>query len=134
MSINNMNQIFMICTSGTREKLQMAAMITSVAAATGVPVTVFLSMNALQFFVKDRNAVATTEGPFGELMQKSEGVPAFKDLFSMAVELGDARILPCSMAMDLLEIGEADLDPELGPPTGLTVFLSEAEGAQIMTF
>jgi len=38
------------------------------------------------------------------------------------------------MAMDLLEIGEADLDPELGPPTGLTVFLSEAEGAQIMTF
>ena len=26
------------------------------------------------------------------------------------------------------------LDPELGPPTGLTKFLSEAEGAQMLTF
>jgi peroxiredoxin family protein len=38
------------------------------------------------------------------------------------------------MAMDLLEITEADLDPEIGAPTGLTKFLSDAEGAQLLTF
>jgi len=55
-------------------------------------------------------------------------------LFQQAVELGDAQILPCSMAMDLLKITHDDLDPELGPPTGLTRFLSDAEGGQMLTF
>jgi len=51
-----------------------------------------------------------------------------------AAELGDAKLLPCSMALDLLKITRDDLDPELGPPTGLTRFLSDAEGGQLLTF
>ncbi len=41
------DRISIIVTSGTREKLQMAAMVASVAAVSGAAVTVFLSMNAL---------------------------------------------------------------------------------------
>ncbi len=126
-------KIDIVCISGTREKLQMAAMFASVAAATGDAVSVFFSMNALKPFVKGNNAEAPTEGEFGTLLE-GKGVPPFKQLFKQAAELGDAKLLPCSMAMDLLKITKDQLDPEFGPPTGLTRFLSDAEGGQMITF
>jgi len=125
--------INIVCVTGTREKLQMAAMIASVGAAMGVEVSVFLSMNALPFFIKGRNDEVPVEGELGTLMTK-EGVPPFKQLFEQAVDLGDAKLLPCSMALDLLEITTEDLDDEVGPATGLTRFLSDAEGSQVYTF
>lgn len=122
-----------VCVSGTREKLQMAAMMASVAAATGDEVSVFFSMNALQFFVKNNKTEAPVEGEFGTLMSQ-HGVPPFRQLFQQAAELGDARLLPCSMALDLMKISKNDLDPAFGPATGLTRFLSDAEGGQLLTF
>jgi peroxiredoxin family protein len=126
-------KINIVCVSGTREKLQMAAMIASVAAATGDEVSVFLSMNALPYFVKGHAVDAPAEGELGELLMQ-KGVPPFKHLFQQAVELGDAKLLPCSMALDLMKITKDELDPEIGPPTGLTRFLSDAEGGQLLTF
>ena len=126
-------KIDIVCVSGTREKLQMAAMIASVAAATGDTVSVFFSMNALTYFIKGHTADAPSEGEFGKLMGQ-HGVPSFKQLFKQAAELGDAKLLPCSMALDLLKITKNALDPEFGPPTGLTRFLSDAEGGQLLTF
>jgi peroxiredoxin family protein len=126
-------QINIVCVSGTHEKLQMAAMFASVAAASGDEVSVFFSMNALAFFVKNYDKEAPAEGVFATLLSQ-KGVPPFKQLFQQAAELGDAQLLPCSMAMDLLKITKEDLDPELGPPTGLTKFLSDAETGQLITF
>ncbi len=128
-----MAKINIVCVTGTREKLQMAAMFASVAAATGDEVSVFLSMNALPYFVKGRAPDAPVEGEMGRLMAQ-KGVPPFKQLFQQAVELGDAKLLPCSMAMDLMKITKEDMDGEVGPPTGLTRFLSDAEGSQVLTF
>ena len=126
--------LFIICVSGTREKLQMAAMVASVAAEGGTRVSVFFSMNALAYFVKGDATEAPAEGHFGELMEKTKGVPPFRQLFKLAAELGDARLLPCSMALDLLQIEDSALEPELGPPTGLTLFLSDAESGQLLSF
>ncbi len=123
-----------VCVTGTREKLQMAAMFASVAAATGDEVIVFLSMNALPYFVKGNTFDAPAEGELGILLKSEKGVPPFKTLFQQAVELGDAKLLPCSMALDLMKITKDDLDSELGPPTGLTRFMSDAEGGQLLTF
>ncbi len=128
-----MAKINIVCVTGTREKLQMAAMFASVAAATGEEVSVFLSMNAMPFFVKGHSLEAPVEGEMGTLMAQ-KGVPPFKQLFQQAVELGDAKLLPCSMAMDLLKITREDMDDEVGQPTGLTRFLSDAEGGQTLTF
>jgi peroxiredoxin family protein len=127
-------QLYIVCVSGAREKLQMAAMFASVAAASGDEVSVFFSMNALQYFVKGHAGIAPSEGEFGALMERTAGVPPFKQLFRQAAELGDARLLPCSMALDLMKITKDDLEPELGPPTGLTRFLSDAEGGQLLSF
>lgn len=128
-----MARINIVCVTGTREKLQMAAMFASVAAATGDEVSVFLSMNAMPYFVKGHSDEAPVEGEMGALMSQ-KGVPPFKQLFQQAVELGDAKLLPCSMAMDLMKISKEDMDAEVGQPTGLTRFLSDAEGGQILTF
>ena len=126
--------IYIVCVSGTRETLQMAGMVASVAAASGDEVAVFFSMNALQYFVKGHSEEAPTEGAFGELMANNDGVPPFKQLFRFAADLGDAKLLPCSMALDLMELTAEDLEPELGAPTGLTVFLSDAAKGQLLTF
>ncbi|MDR9436944.1 MAG: DsrE/DsrF/DrsH-like family protein [Thiohalophilus sp.] len=128
-----MSKLNIVCVTGTHEKMQMAAMFASVAAASGDEVVVFLSMNALPYFTKGYSESAPVEGELGELMSK-KGVPPFKQLFQQAVELGDAKLLPCSMALDLMEITGDDLEPELGPPTGLTRFLSDAEEGHMVTF
>lgn len=125
--------INIVCVSGSREKLQMAAMIASVAAATGDEVTVFFSMNALPYFIQGHGEDAPAEGELGPLLEQ-KGVPPFKQLFRQAADLGEAKLLPCSMAIDLLKLKQNELDPELGPPTGLTRFLSDAEGGQLLTF
>jgi len=111
----------------------MAAMFASVAAASGDQVSVFFSMNALPYFVKGHSANAPAEGEMGALLEQ-KGVPPFKQLFQQAAELGDAKLLPCSMAVDLLKITDDQLDPGFGPPMGLTRFLSDSEGAQLLTF
>ena len=127
------SKISIMVISGSHERLQMAAMVASVGAVSGQEVTVFLSMNALQYFVKSSDVTAPAEGAFGEEMSQ-KNVPEFKSLFENAVELGDAKIFPCSMAMDVLDVQEDDLEPYLSEALGLTKFLSDTADSQIWTF
>jgi peroxiredoxin family protein len=127
------NRISVVVVSGSLERLQMAAMVASVGAVSGNDVTVFLSMNALRHFTRTPGEPPPVEGPFGNLLQDKK-VPGFKQLFQNAVELGDARLHPCSMAVDVLGVGAGDLEPWLGEPQGLTKFLSDAHGGQVWSF
>jgi peroxiredoxin family protein len=111
----------------------MAAMVASVAAVSGQAVLVFLSMNALPHFIRDRKVKAPHEGEMGALMAGKK-VPDFKTLFEQAVELGDARVYPCSMAMDVLGVEQQDLESYLTEATGLTKFLDDARDGQVWTF
>lgn len=128
-----MSKICVVVVSGSLERLQMAAMVASVAAVSGHESLVFLSMNALPYFVKGSETAAPVEGKMGELMQEKK-VPPFKTLFEQAVELGDAKLYPCSMAMDVLGVGKSDLEDYLGEATGLTKFLDDAKDSQVWTF
>ncbi len=128
-----MNKMSIMVVSGALERLQMAAMVAAVGAVSGDEVTVFLSMNALPYFIKGQSAKAPAEGEFGRTMG-GKNVPAFKELFEKAVDMGDAKIYPCSMAMDVLSANNKDLEPYLSEPIGLTKFLTNAEGGQILTF
>ncbi len=128
-----MSKLFIICLSGQREKLQFAAMTASVAAVSGSEVFVFASMNAFPFFIRGHDKDAPAEGLMGELLAQKH-VPSFYQIFEQAVDLGDAKIYACSMAMDVLGIQKAELEPIVSGLMGLTKFLSDAEGAQILTF
>jgi len=127
------DRINIIVVSGARERLQMAAMVASVGAVSGNEVSVFLSMNALAHFVRGAATPVPNEGEFGALLA-AKRAPAFKTLFEQAVELGDAKIHPCSMAMDVMGIEPAALEPWLSEPLGLTKFLDDARDAQAWTF
>ena len=127
------DKISVMVTSGNREQLQMAAMVASVGAVSGNDVTVFLSMNALKFFLKDSHEKAPAEGEMGALLEE-KNAPQFKELFSQAVEYGDAKIFPCSMAVDILGISQDDLEGYLSDPLGLTTFLSDAADGQVWHF
>ena len=126
-------KICVVVVSGTRERLQMAAMVASVAAVSGIDVTIFLSMNAVPYFIKGTSTDAPSEGSFGDLMVTKKA-PDFKTLFRHAVELGDAKILPCSMALDIACIATDTLEPYVGKPTGLKKLLEVARDAQVWTF
>ena len=127
------NKISVVVVSGSLERLQMAAMIASVGAVSGDEVTVFLSMNALRHFTRVASEPPTAEGSFGRLLQEKKA-PGFRQLFQSAVELGDAKIYPCSMAVDVLGLGTRELEPWVGEPLGLTRFLSDAHGGQVWSF
>jgi len=125
--------ISIIVVSGTRERLQMAGMVAAVGAVSGNAVTVFLSMNALAYFVRGSEAPAPAEGPFGKLLEEKKA-PSFRGMFEQAVSLGDAKVHPCSMAMDVLGLEPAALEPWLAEPLGLTRFLDDAADAQVWSF
>jgi peroxiredoxin family protein len=127
------NRISIMVISGSIERLQMAAMVASVGAVSGNEVTVFLSMNALPYFRKGDRTAAPAEGEMGKLLVEKKA-PPFKQLFENAVELGDAKIFPCSMAMDVFGYGQQDVEPYLGEPLGLTKFLDDAREGQIWSF
>jgi len=127
------NKICVVVVSGSLERLQMAAMVASVGAVSGHEAVVFLSMNALSHFVKGADTKAPAEGEMGRLMATKK-VPEFKMLFEQAVELGDAKIYPCSMAMDVLGVEQEELEDYLEKATGLTKFLHDAQDGQIWTF
>jgi len=128
-----MSKVSITLLSGQRERLQFAAMAASVAAVSGYEVTVFLSMNALPHFLAKDAPPTPSEGPFGELMS-GKALPPFLELFEQAAELGDAKIHPCSMAMDVMAVGRDDLLPFVSAPMGLTKFLTVAEGGQCWTY
>jgi peroxiredoxin family protein len=127
------NRISVMVISGSRERLQMAAMVASVGAVSGNEVHVFLSMNALTYFVKTSNQEPAAEGRVGTLLAEKR-VPPFRELFANAVDLGDAKIYPCSMAMDVLALEQKDLEDFVGEPMGLTKFLDEASTGQVWSF
>ncbi len=126
------SKISIVVVSGSLERLQIAAMMASVGAVSGNEVTVFLSMNALQHFRRGAS-LPQAEGAFGKLLVDKKA-PGFKQLFENAAELGDAKIHPCSMAMDVLAVERSDLEPWLKEPLGLTRFLADAEGGQTWSF
>ncbi len=125
-------KINVMLTTENLEQLQMGAMIASVGAVSGSDVSVFLSMNALKYFVKGNDHKAPLEGEMGKTML-DKNVPPFLELFEQAVELGDAKVYPCS-AMDMLEIKSEDLFDYVGEPMGLTKFLSDVNQGQVWSF
>ena len=64
------DKISIMLIAGKREQLQMAAMVASVGAVSGSDVTVFLSMNAMEYFTKGSNATAPADGPMGARREK----------------------------------------------------------------
>jgi len=124
--------LFVLLCSQEHEKIQMAAMVASVAAVSERPVQVFVSMSAIYVFRREVAGERYSGGPFSQEM-KNKNVPDALDLFEQGKMLGDLKILPCSMALDVSGLTMEDFVEGLfDEPAGLTKFLSDAEAGQLI--
>ena len=95
------NTLYILLCSGEHEKVQMAAMMASVAAVSERPVEVFISMNALLAFAKDAPAGERYHGGAFSKLLKEKKAPDPMTLFRQGKELGDLKLWACSMALDV---------------------------------
>jgi len=125
--------------SGTDDKLNVAAVMASGAAALGRPVHVFLQYWALDAFRADRikndhglAAEAGAEGKAAVEALRARGQAPWYETLAMAKELGNVEIQACSLSMDVLGIEEKDLDPLVDGTEGVTAFYIAIGDGQIL--
>jgi peroxiredoxin family protein len=129
-----MAPLYILLCSGEHEKLQMAAMMASVAAVSERPVELFVSMNAIFSFAKDAGADERYRGGAFSRLMKEKRVPDAPNLLRQGKEFGDLKVWACSMALDVAGCEmEGLVDGLFDGPLGLTAFLSDAETGQLVT-
>jgi peroxiredoxin family protein len=128
------NTLYILLCSGEHEKIQMAAMMASVAAVSERPVEVFVSMNAMFAFEKGAAPDKRYHGAAFSKLLKDKKAPDPLTLFRQGRELGDLKLWACSMALDVLawELDKLE-DGLFDEALGLTKFLSDAETGQFIT-
>ena len=128
------NTLYILLCSGEHEKVQMAAMMASVAAVSERPVEVFVSMNAVLAFEKGVPADKRYHGGAFSKVLTDKKAPDPLTLFRQGKELGDLKLWACSMALDVQGWELANLEDGLfDEALGLTKFLSDAETGQFIT-
>ena len=125
--------LFIVLCSPEHEKVQMAAMLASVAAVSDRPVHLFVSMNALLVF---RNAISATEryqgGAMSRLMLEKKA-PDPITMLKQGKMLGQLTVNACSMALDVTGLGLDDLEAEVfDGQLGLTKYLADAEAGELL--
>ena len=125
--------LFILLCSGEHEKVQMAAMMASIAAVSERAVEVFVSMNALPAFGARASADERYRGGTFSRLLKDKKAPDAIELFRQGRALGDLKLWACAMALDLRGWELADLAEGLFDGVhGLTKFLADAETGQLV--
>lgn len=126
--------LFILLCSGEHEKIQMAAMTAAVAAVSERPVSVLVTMNAINAFERGLTPEQRYSGGKFSTLLRDKKAPDALGLFEQGKMLGELRMYACSMAMDLLEWEMDNLAEDLfDEALGLTKFLSDAEAGQLLT-
>jgi peroxiredoxin family protein len=125
-------KIAIILSSDDHVKVQLAGMIASVAAVSEIEVLVFVSMGAVRKFKKGISEDEKFSGDeFSQVMRKKK-VPPYLDLFQQAKEFGGAKIYACPMALEVLEWTKDDMEDVFDDVAGLTKFLVDADGFEML--
>ena len=125
--------LFLVLCSSEHEKIQMAAMLASVAAVSDRPVNLFVSMNALLVF---RKGIADAEryqgGTLSRLMREKKA-PDPITMLRQGKMLGQLTVHACSMALDVTGMGLDSLEGDLfDGQLGLTKYLADAEAGELL--
>ncbi len=116
------------------EKSHVASMIASVAAVSGIDVSIFVTGNAVfNFLKKNVEKKNFTGGKLYDLIKEKKAT-LFYELFDQAKMLGGLKIYVCSMVMDICGLEKDDLIDIVDDHLGLAAFLGIMEGAETITF
>lgn len=116
-------------------RVQAVSIIGSVAAASDVPVDVFVTMDGLLAFEKERVESGDFAGGTVALaMMQAEDVeiPLFTEQFAQAKEIGDMHVYACEMAMDLMGTTLEDYVDVFDDTLGVSGFLNRAADKQVI--
>ena len=116
------------------EKSHVASMIASVAAVSGIDVSIFITGNAVYNFLKKNVEKKNFTGVKLYDVIKEKKATLFYELFDQAKMLGGLKIYVCSMVMDICGIEKDDLIDIVDDNLGLAAFLGIMEGAETITF
>src|SRR6266581_6986555 len=127
--------------SGTVDKLMAASILGTGGAAMGMEVEIFLTTWGLEAFRKDgyktNMKVSKDFEEYGPVMMEqmmAKKVPSWMDNFKNAMEVGDVKILACSMTMELFDMKLSDLEPIVTEVTGVATFVERAKEGRITLF
>jgi peroxiredoxin family protein len=131
----------LIVFSGTVDKLMAASILASGGAAMGMEVEIFLTNWGLAAFRKGdhkENVRITKEyEDFGPLMMQqmqAKKVPTWMENLKAAKEVGDVKVLACSMTLELFGWTREDLEPIVEDVTGVATFVERAKDSKITLF
>lgn len=125
--------LYLVLCSPEHEKVQMAAMLASVAAVSERAVHLFVSMNAVLVFRKDLPPSERYKGgEFSRLLHEKKAPDAIT-LLQQGKMLGEMSVHACSMALDVSGLRLEDLVEDLfDDELGLTKFLADAEQGELV--
>jgi len=135
------DRMSIIVFSGTVDKLMAASILATGGAAMGMEVEIFLTTWGLEAFRKDNyktnRRISKDFEDYAPVMMEqmiAKKVPSWMDNLKGAMEVGDVKILACSMTMELFDMKLEDLEPIVTEVTGVATFVERAKEGRITLF
>ncbi len=123
--------------SGRADSLVLAGVLAQTAANYDMPTRIFVTSFAIPYFMKEKPEPKVPEvfkefaGKMMEGMAKM-GAPSWYDMLKNAKELGDVKIMLCSMTMEAMGYSKEQADPIVDDIVGAATFLGEMEDYQVI--
>ncbi|SDL94230.1 Peroxiredoxin family protein [Halogranum gelatinilyticum] len=124
-----------VLASGELERITAASIIGSVAASMDIPVSIFVTMEGLGAFERERVEARDFDGgAIAQAMATAEDVrvPLFTEQLRQAKEIGPLEVYACTMVMDLLGTTIDDYVDVFDGELGVAGFLNKAEGKEVI--
>ena len=135
------SRMSLIVFSGTVDKLMAVATLATGGAAMGMEVNIFLTFWGLEAFRKGayrENMKISKDfeeyGPAAMQAMAEKKVPNWLDTLKGAKEIGDVKIVACSMTMELFGHTLADMEDIVEEVTGVATFVETARQGEITLF
>lgn len=134
-------QMAIVLTESSADKLLPFATLVSGALALGFRVDVFASYWGLVAFRKSgappAAEVSPGHGPEGSRLEEALNAPkapSWKAILEMAKSIGELHIYACSQSMEMMKLTKADLDPLVDGVTGVATFIDRTRSADVSYF
>jgi peroxiredoxin family protein len=130
-----MDGFAIVLSSDELERVQAVSIISSVAAASEIPVDIFVTMNGFRAFEKE--VIRSRDfngGEAAEAMLNAEDVevPLYPEQLEQAKSLGPLSIHACEMTMELMGKSLDDMVDLFDGTLGVAGFLNAAEDKQVI--
>ncbi len=125
-------KLSLVLMSPDMEKIHAGALMGTIAAASGMEVNIFATMDALKMFLKE--TVEKQDFKIGEIGNKlmEKKVDPYYKMIEDAKDMGELKVYACSLVVDVMGWEKEDMLDIVDDIIGVTAFFGIAEGGQIM--